>query len=210
VALVSALACAFVVSALALLVHHVQEPLLLDRRANKAIYFHARLPLRAVVDLNGLGTGKPFVLSVAVLFGAALLFRDRLMAVVALVGPPLALLLAESGKVVIGRHEGQSLGSFPSGHTASLAAVATVATLVLHRRWQLRMSLLAVPVFLLLTGAMTIAVVQDRAHLMSDAIAGDLLGFGTVVGSAWLLSMAVLRVRAQKAPPEQEALACAR
>jgi hypothetical protein len=45
---------------------------------------------------------------------------------------------------------------------------------------------------------MTIGLVQTHWHQMSDAIAGDLIGTGTVFGIAWALSVGIARRQARR------------
>lgn len=197
-------ACALVVVSLALKVHYVQVPLRSDLRASQVVNHHF-VPNWLAAGLEGTGKAWPFALCITALMTAALGLRDRFVALIALVGPPIALLLAEASKPLVARQEGPAFG-FPSGHTTAVAAVVTVVAMVIHRRWGARLSSVVAPGLVLVAVAMTITVVRAHDHLMSDAIAGDLLGFGTVLGFAWLLSVTVMRFRR----PEEIMVSCRR
>ena len=76
-------------------------------------------------------------------------------------------------------HGGQGWGSFPSGHTTQIAALATVIWLRLPNfRW----------LSLLLTLAVAVGLWGSVYHFVSDILAGGLVGIGSAVGIVNLLS----------------------
>ena len=76
-------------------------------------------------------------------------------------------------------HGGQGWGSFPSGHTTQIAALATVIWLRLpNSRW----------LSLLLTLAVAVGLWGSDYHFVSDILAGGLVGIGSAVGIVNLLS----------------------
>ncbi len=190
-------ACALVVLAVALRVHHTQGPLRMDIRGHRLV--DARplgipvVPLRLASAYDHLGDTTVFAVLVTAAAVSALWLRDRAGAVLAVLGPATTLVLTEVvGKPLVARDEQGAYG-FPSGHTAALAALAMVVALVAYRRWGRRGLIATVPGLVLAPGAMVAAVVRLRAHLLSDALAGVVLGFGTVLGSAGLCSVLLAR-----------------
>jgi membrane-associated phospholipid phosphatase len=145
-------------------------------------------------ELVRLGTTAFFLSSVAILVVAALTLRDRLSATVALLAAPVAVLATEKiGKPLIGRQEGHGYG-FPSGHTTVIATVVAILALIAYREWHWRGLAVVAPVALVVP-LMAVAVVRVNFHRFSDSVGGILVGFGTVLGIAWLVSMAVLAWR---------------
>jgi undecaprenyl-diphosphatase len=116
----------------------------------------------------------------------ALLRRRWRQAVVCLVGPPLALVAAESVvKPWVGRTLGGSL-SYPSGSTVGAAAVATALVLAVPRRWRTPAAAVGAAYALWIA----VAVVALRWHFPTDALGGLAFGVGAVV----LLDVATLAV----------------
>jgi hypothetical protein len=67
-----------------------------------------------------------------------------------------------------------------------------------YRRWGRRWT---VPIGLglgLMTAAAVLAIVRTQIHLLSDAVAGVLVGFGTVLGVSALLSEILIRAHARR------------
>ncbi|HEX3542179.1 MAG TPA: phosphatase PAP2 family protein [Acidimicrobiales bacterium] len=152
------------------------------------------MSFRLASELVRLGTTAFFLSSVAILVVAALTLRDRLSATVALLAAPVAVLATEKiGKPLIGRQEGHGYG-FPSGHTTVIATVVAILALIAYREWHWRGLAVVAPVALVVP-LMAVAVVRVNFHRFSDSVGGILVGFGTVLGIAWLVSMAVLAWR---------------
>jgi PDZ domain-containing protein len=135
--------------------------------------------LDAVADL-----GSPLVLLVAVAAFAwwARGRGDRRLTLIALTGPIAAVALAELvAKPLIDRRIGVAY-NFPSGHTTSVAALATLA--VIATAWQrpTRRRLVATTVIgLAATGAVAVAVVRLGWHVATDTIGALALGPAVVL-----------------------------
>jgi len=133
------------------------------------------------------------VSGIGILTASSLILKDNFSAAVAVTGPPLAVVIAEGLlKPIVGRQENGIYG-FPSGHATALAALVASVALLAYRRWGRRALLAAAPFLPLLPLVMTIGLVQTHWHQMSDAIAGDLIGAGTVLGITWGLSVGIAR-----------------
>jgi membrane-associated phospholipid phosphatase len=127
----------------------------------------------------------PTVIVVGAIAAAAVTVRrDRPRALACLVGPPLALLVAELvAKPLVGRTLGGNL-SYPSGSTVGAAALATAAVLATPARWRGIAAALGAGYALW----MTVAVVSLQWHYPTDALAGLALGVGTMLlidGVTW-------------------------
>lgn len=113
----------------------------------------------------------------AVLIAALTVTHDRLRALAYLIGPPLAVLIAEEAvKPLVGRTLGGAL-TYPSGSTTGATALATAAILATPGRWRWCTAVVAGAYALW----MTVAVVALRWHFPTDALAGALLGAGVVL-----------------------------
>jgi len=177
---------------LAVEVHRAGGPLQIDLRSYSVLY-HYQLPTWIRGPVQDLGNWVPFASGVGVLTVSSLLLKDDFSAAVSVTGPPLAVFVAEGLlKPIVGRQENGMYG-FPSGHATAVAALVAVVALLIYRRWGIGALLAATPFLLLLPALMTIGLVQTHWHQMSDAIAGDLIGAGTVLGIAWALSVGVAR-----------------
>jgi membrane-associated phospholipid phosphatase len=195
-ALVLTVASAAVVLVLAARVHHSASPLWLDIQAQRVADGHLfgfpLVPEHAARLLVSLGNTSVFASLIGAVVLAAVLLRDRIGAVVALVAGPLALAATELvGKPLVGRREGGGYG-FPSGHTTAIATVVALALLVAYRRGGLRGLLVVAPVAVIVP-AMALALMRLNWHLFTDTVAGALVGGGTVLGLAWLASAVVSR-----------------
>ena len=122
---------------------------------------------------------------VAVLAGLIVWRHDRLRTLACLVGPGLAVVLAEVLKIIVGR---RLLGTlcWPSGSAAAVAAMVTAVVLVV-RGTARRLALVVGSAVVVLE---VIALVAYRSHYPSDALGGVLVGVGSV-----LLVDAVLHLR---------------
>lgn len=115
---------------------------------------------------------------------------DRFSATVAVLACPLALTASELvGKPLVGRPEGAGFG-FPSGHTTAVATVVALVALIIYCHWHARALIWAAPIAVLLP-VMSLSLVRGGEHLFSDTVAGGLLGCGTVLGLAWVVSVAL-------------------
>jgi membrane-associated phospholipid phosphatase len=197
-AIVGVAGCAAVLADLAFAVRHFQGRLGIDSRGDQLAGAHPLglplVPLSLAQRYVRLGTGPDFAVAVAVLVAAALLLGDRIAALIALVGPPAALALTEWVlKPLVGRREGLDRGvilqratgplGFPSGHTTAVAALATAAAVVAYRRWGLRGLVGAAPFVAVFPLAMVGTVVRLHIHVLSDALGGLAVGYGTVLAA---------------------------
>src|ERR1035441_5702935 len=174
---------AAIVMPLALEVHRSGGPLRIDLRSYHALY-HYQLPTWIGGPVQDLGNWVPFVSGIGILTTSSLILQDNFSAAVSVAGPPLAVLITEGIlKPIVGPQENGVYG-FPSGHATALAALVAGVALLVYRRWGIGALLAAAPFLLLLPLLMTIGLVQTHWHQMSDAIAGALIGTGTVFGIA--------------------------
>jgi membrane-associated phospholipid phosphatase len=178
-------ACAAGVVVLGARVHHHDGPLHADLRATAAVGAHLwGIPIvpdrlaRVYQDLGRLPVVALLAVAAVVI---ALKLGDLVMVGTITVGVPVALVLAERvGKPLVARPEFNSY-SFPSGHTTAAAALATVAALLVYRRRGVHALVRVAPVTALGPIAMVLVVVRVQAHYLTDAVAGVLLGAGTVL-----------------------------
>jgi len=128
--------------------------------------------LKAITDL----ALAPVAAVLGLLAGALAWRHDRRRALACLVGPALAVVLAELLKMIVGRRLEHVL-CYPSGTTAVVAALVTAFVLVTRREARtLTIVVGAVAVIL-----ETVAVVKLRWHYPSDTLAGIVLGVGGVM-----------------------------
>lgn len=188
-----AVLCLDIVVAVGLRLRRVHGAVALDVRTAAPVFSHAfgvsLVPVRVATQFVKVGNPTPYAVIVLGLAALALIGRDRLGAVVALVAPPVAVFSAEHLKTHFGRTEGGG-DAYPSGHTTALTALAVVIVLLAMRRWGPRSLLVTLPVGIALSGGMVLTVVRLHDHLMSDALGGMLLGVGVVVGIASVGSIA--------------------
>lgn len=129
--------------------------------------------------------GSPTFVGVAVV-GLALwrlTQRDLVGAVLAVLGPLLAVVLTEVvAKPLIGRHmyAGGHAFAFPSGHVTGAAALAAVAVALAVRQWGRWAAWAAVPAILLPLGV-SAGVVRAGFHYATDAVGGVAMGFSAVL-----------------------------
>ena len=135
--------------------------------ASNSPFFRASTPLR-----------YPVIIIVGSIVASGIAFRrDRPRAVACLVGPPLALFLAESMvKPVVGRTFGGAL-SYPSGSTVGAAALATAFILATPARWRV-IAVVAGSAYALWV---SVSVITLRLHYPTDALAGLAFGVGVVL-----------------------------
>jgi membrane-associated phospholipid phosphatase len=179
--------CVLVITAQAVWIRHGMETSWLD----------------TAVDTNvvaGLG-GHPFLLAVmlwpgepvpfaaltAALALGCILRRRYWEAALVAISVPLAAAATELVlKPLIG---GTSWGNpFPSGHVASVAALATALTVLLARAPR-RLRLVAAVTASLVTGAVAVGVIGARMHHFSDTVGGAAVGIGTVLATALILDL---------------------
>ena len=133
-------------------------------------------------DIADVGSEIPVLLAVLALVAWALYQRDRAALAVAILGPASALFLTEYVlKPLVDRTSPKGVYSYPSGHSAVVAALVTTALLFVYRYAGPRFALLWSPYAAAVIGAMGIAVVALRWHYVTDAVGGVALGIGVVL-----------------------------
>jgi membrane-associated phospholipid phosphatase len=152
--------------------------------------------------LPGVGTLGPVALMTLALIAACAATRHRAAAVLAGVAEPIAVGLTE---YVLKPYVGGAIGQgFPSGHAASMFALAAICTVLLAgptcsrtiRVVRLPLILLA----LLLAAAVAAAMVAIGAHTFTDAVGGAAVGTGVVLACALAIDLVTGRAyRAQRA-----------
>ncbi len=134
------------------------------------------------------------VLSAAMVIGC--LLTGRLAgAVLAAVAVPVAIGLNEAllKPLVHRTYLGQI--TYPSGHTATVFALAATVTVLLlgTRRPLRRLRILILAVAFVLGCVVAIGVIGLRWHYFTDTVAGAAVGIGTVCGLALVLDLSAVR-----------------
>ena len=185
--------------ALAAKVHRLPYPLHVDMLALWLVsvrpFGFAVVPVHAARIFQQLGTATAFAFLVGSLVLGAALVRDRVGVLLALVGPPVAVVLTEAvGKPGVARPEGyMAANAFPSGHVTAMAAIAATVALLAYRRWGPRGLASVAPVAALLPLVMTVVVTRLHSHDFTDGLGGIAVGVGTIAAVAVLLSAAFER-----------------
>ncbi len=136
-----------------------------------------RSPRSEILDrITTLGT--PVALGLATIAAALVVVgRDRRRALACMVGIGLVALLVEyTFKPLVGRRF-EGVLSYPSGNVADLTAVATAWVIAVPARFRI----VTIAIGAVLTGSMVVAVIGLRWHYPSDALAGMVLGVGTLL-----------------------------
>ncbi|MFC5996714.1 phosphatase PAP2 family protein [Pseudonocardia hispaniensis] len=177
----------------------------LDQRLRAGVWnlFGRARPGALVLDLFG----EPVVaaLLVAALAALCLALRRRALAVVALVGPALTGVATTTLKPVVGRtiHGGHL--AYPSGHTATVTALALVGMLLVA---SLVRSGRAVGLLLVLGGAgaagavMAVAQIVLDAHYPTDTVGGFAVALAVVPATALLVDRFAARWRWLRSPTD--------
>jgi membrane-associated phospholipid phosphatase len=200
-ALIGAFACWVSAVSLATAVRWDKRPFGIDRAALRLVNHRLLdipiVPYSLASTLVGLGNTIAFFIVLGALFVTSMLAHDRFVACLS-IAPPLALVITENiAKPAVGRYGGH-VYAFPSGHATAISAVAIQGAVLCYRRWGRRWT---VPIGLglgLMTAAAVLAIVRTQIHLLSDAVAGVLVGFGTVLGVSALLSEILIRAHARR------------
>jgi membrane-associated phospholipid phosphatase len=187
--LVTSLACFAFLIGLGLALHSGRGLVSVNARANRLVFGHlfgrSVVPLRAARAYRELGQPVPFAILVSAIVAGLLWRRDLSDAVVAALGAPIAVLLADAvAKPVFDRATGANVSQFPSGHTTAMTALAVLLLLVAYRRWGRRGVLIALPVAVWVSGSMVVSVIRLQQHVLTEAVGGVLLGTGTMLAVA--------------------------
>jgi membrane-associated phospholipid phosphatase len=148
-------------------------------------------------ELPRLGGLNEVALMTVALALACLVTRRWSGAVLALIAVPGAVGLTE---YVLKPYVGTVINqAFPSGHaTSSFALAAMFAILVadpVYRRVPAAFRVLLVLIALLLALAVGAAMIAIGAHVFTDVVAGAAVGTGVVLACAFILDLAIRRVR---------------
>jgi len=187
-ALTSVASFAFLI-ALGLELHSRRGPVSVNERANRLVFKHLFgvpvVPLRAAHAYQQVGQPVPFAILVSVIVVGLLWRRDLPDALVAALGAPIAVLLADDVfKPVFDRIRSRNVTEFPSGHTTATTVLAVLLLLVAYRWWGRRGVVIALPVAVWVSGSMIVSVIRLQQHVLTDAVGGVLLGVGTVTAVA--------------------------
>jgi len=205
---VTSVACFAVLIGLGLDLHTSQGPVAVNERANRLVFGHllgvSVVPDWAARAYREIGQPVPFAFLVGAIVLGLLWRRDVCDAVVAGLGAPIAVLLADAvAKPIFDPTSGSAAAQFPSGHTTAMTALAVLLVIVAYRRRGTRGIVMSVPVAVWMSGSMTLSVIRLQEHVLTDAVGGVLLGIGTVTAVAAGVSAvaAVLARRDVVAPP---------
>jgi undecaprenyl-diphosphatase len=143
----------------------------------------------------------------AVLILACLLWRRyRAAALLAVSIPAAAVITERLLKPLVGR---TALGflSFPSGHATGTFALATAITVLLAGAPGIprAVRLAAVVTAFAVASAVAAAMVALGFHYFTDAVAGAAVGVGTVLATALVIDLVMLRWRRSREPPPRAA-----
>lgn len=195
-----------VVVVVGLKLQSVKGPVSVDAAASREITQHRGAGGAAVVQGSRaavtLGDEIPVLLGTAALVLWAAFRRDVRGAVVAVVGPSVAIFLTEYVlKPLIDRQNIDGQLTYPSGHVAAVVAVSATALLLVYRYAGPWLAVLWSPVALAATAAIAFAVVVLRWHYLTDSLAGIALGAGVVLVAAGLADTVAPRRRATSLSP---------
>ena len=186
------LACAVVVAVLGVLFAGQSRPDRFDAAVDgwfRSVIGTHPAPLNVLISF---GDAPLVTVLTAALVIAAMVARRWRGAVLAAVAVPAAVALTELAlKPLIGRTMGGGL-SYPSGHTANVFAMATVAAILFAAPARPRIPAFARRLLLLgaflFAAAVAVAVVGLRFHYFTDTIGGAAVGTGTVILTALVLT----------------------
>lgn len=140
------------------------------------------------------------VVAAALIAVACVLLRRRRLAVVAVLGPLVTGLATTGLQPLIGRtHDGGF--ALPSGHAGGATAIAVVAALIavsfaVRRLWT-GVALAAVAV-LAVAAVMTVGLIVNDFHYLTDAVAGFCTGVAFVLATAMIVDAVADRVSTAK------------
>ena len=150
--------------------------------------------LALLIDL----LGEPRVVAVVVvaLVAGCLVLGRRRLAVVAILGPALAVVLTTALKPLVGRTINGDNLAYPSGHATSSAALALVAALLVVSVIDAGLvgaSLLVVAAPVVAGGTMALAQIALNAHYVTDTLGGLCVALAAVVAVAFVVDRAAGR-----------------
>jgi len=138
-------------------------------------------------DLVELGGPQAVIVVVGALTIWAARRRDLTGAVVAVVGPVAAIAAVEFvAKPLFERRRPLGPLSYPSAHVAAVAALATIAVLIVYRYAGPRLALLSTPAAAVAAGVVAVGVMVLNRHYLTDSLGGVAFGVGVVLCIAGL------------------------
>jgi len=141
-------------------------------------------------DIVELGSSKVVIPLACALALVALVWRDRVGAVVAVAGPGATGVLTEYvAKPLINMSDRTGVRAFPSGHAGATAAVALAILVVVWRRWGPLWALIAAPFVVVPTLLADAALLSLGYHAPTDVLGGALLAAVIVLGLTATLSL---------------------
>jgi membrane-associated phospholipid phosphatase len=185
--------CAIFVVVLGLLLAHQPRADWLDHAIDSPIigWFDGHRDL--LPRLAAPGTHLPEAVLSAVIAAACLLGRRLNGAVLAAAAVPTAAGLNDGLLKPLFHRASLGFLSYPSGHTATvfaLAATVTVLLVVPPRPARARVARVLIPIGMCaIGGVVAIAVIGLRWHYFTDTVAGAAVGIGTVCGLALILDL---------------------
>jgi len=183
---------------LGILVASGADPLDVDIWWNGVVggFARALVPVSLLFDFAGGGWFATFVVPLGGALILVLLHR-RWSAVYFLAASLFSVAVVQLLKSMFGRARPEEMivvsdfGSFPSGHTANAATIATVAIILLPRLWVAMAGVLWVVL-------MAFGRTHVHAHWLTDTLGGALIGVGTGLVIAGVFALPVLRERERK------------
>lgn len=185
--------CAILVALLGVLLAHQPRADWLDHAVDSSIiaWFDGHRDL--LPQLAEPGTHVPAVVLSAAIVVACLLAARLNGAVLAALAVPAAAGLNDGLLKPLFHRDSLGFLSYPSGHTATMFALAATITVLLvipPRPTRARVLRVLTPVAAYVVGAVVaIAVIGLRWHYFTDTVAGAAVGIGTVCGLALILDL---------------------
>jgi len=141
-------------------------------------------------DIVHLGSSKVIIPIACALALVALVWRDRIGAVVAVTGPGLTGVLTEYvAKPLVSRSSPIGFRAFPSGHAGATAAVALAILVVIWRRWGPLWTVAVAPFVVVPTLLADVALLSLEYHSPTDVLGGAVLAGVVVLGLTTSLSL---------------------
>jgi len=157
---------------------------------------HARLTAVA----ESFGTRGRIGLGAALLVLVAIVWRDYVAAPVPLLAPVVTFGIIEYiAKPAINQRIAYGGRSYPSGHAAGVAALATIAIILVYRRWGGLAAGLISPLAIAPVVLVGLAVLRlDFHHYASDVVGGAALGASVALAVTFLLALLGRLVRPRR------------
>lgn len=157
----------------------------LDTRIRFLVEEYGPPHLAVTALVVAVGEPIPVIVAAALLAVVNLARRQRLLAVLAVLGPALIAAATAALKVLIGRTIEGNL-AFPSGHTAAVTALGLIGALTYlggRNESALTAVLVAAAVTITAGSVMAVALILDEIHYPTDTIGGAALGLAVTL---WL------------------------